>query len=69
MFENKKAKYPSLEVDLKKIRHNTNEILTLCHQQNIRVTGIMKGCNALDPVVQAFIDCGCDYLGTSRIEQ
>lgn len=69
MIEEVKPKYPILEVDLKKIRHNTKKILTLCHHQNISVTGIIKRCNALSPVIQSFIDCGCDYLGTSRIDQ
>ena len=61
--------FPCLEVSLPKLRSNAAEIVKRCGTQGISVTGIIKGCNGIPEVAQAFLDGGVADLGSSRIEQ
>lgn len=61
-------KYPCLEVDLGKLRHNINEMIGRCAKLGIRVTGVTKGCNGLVEAGRAFEECGSWGLASSRLE-
>ncbi|NLD20087.1 MAG: alanine/ornithine racemase family PLP-dependent enzyme [Clostridiales bacterium] len=61
------APYPRLVVDLKKLRHNIDVVLSNCNKANISVCGAIKGFNGLPEAVKQFAEAGCSQLGTSRM--
>jgi ornithine racemase len=61
-------KYPCLEIDLGKLRHNATIIKKLCADKGIEIVGITKGFTAIPEVVQAMVDSGIKLLGDSRLE-
>ncbi len=61
-------KYPLLEINLSKISNNIKEIKKLAETYNIKVTGVIKGINALEPVINQFIKNDCFSLASSRLE-
>jgi ornithine racemase len=61
-------KYPCLEFDLGKIRHNATTIQKLCSVKGIKIVGITKGFSAIPEIVQTMIDSGIKLLGDSRLE-
>ena len=63
------ARYPQLEVDLKKFRHNIDSMVKLCQEQGIEVAGVIKGFHAIPEMVKEFDNSNCKYIATSRMEQ
>lgn len=61
--------YPQLHVDLKKFRHNIDEIVSRCNNSGINVTGVIKGFHGIPEMVREFDDSACISIGSSRIEQ
>jgi predicted amino acid racemase len=61
--------YPRVTVDLKKFRHNIDQIKSRCAAQGVNLTGVIKGCSGIPACAKAFEDAGCQYIGTSRLEQ
>lgn len=61
--------YPRVTVDLKKLRHNVDEILKRCRERGIEVAGVIKGCTGLPECAQVFADGGCSFVASSRLEQ
>lgn len=61
-------KYPALEVNLKAVRHNTEILASLLSRNDISLTGVVKGFNALPKVVDQFVEGGCRHLASSRLE-
>ena len=61
-------KYPCLEIDLGRVRHNASVINKLCTGKKIEIIGIIKGFNAIPEIVQAMIGSGIKFLGASRLE-
>jgi predicted amino acid racemase len=60
--------YPTLVVDLNKFRHNGEQIVKRCAAAGIKVTGVVKGHNALPPALRLYGEAGCYGLGSSRLE-
>ena len=60
--------YPRLIIDLKKIERNVNEITTKCTDKSIKVAGVTKVFCADEPIVDAYIGGGVDYLADSRVQ-
>ncbi|WP_168198379.1 alanine racemase [Crassaminicella thermophila] len=71
MFQNTKEnlKYPIMQIDLKKIYENVKYMVDMCNQNGISVAGVVKGFNGLPQVVDQFVNAGCKYIATSRMEQ
>lgn len=65
----KTKKYPQLQINLGKIYENTKYTVDLCSSHGISVAGVVKGFNALPRVVEQFINAGCEYIATSRMDQ
>lgn len=63
-----KKKYPCIEVDLSKITHNANEIVTQCNRNHIQVTGVTKVFCANIPIVKAMLQGGITNIADSRIQ-
>lgn len=61
--------YPLLEVNLTKVYENAKYTVDLCNSVGINVAGVVKGFNALPPVVEEFIKAGCEYIAHSRMDQ
>lgn len=62
-------KYPLLEVNVKKLYSNTKVITSLCHDNGIKVAGIIKGFGGIVSGARAMAEGGCEQIGSSRIEQ
>lgn len=61
-------KYPRIEVDLKKITHNTKEMVKVFGELGVKIAGINKvTCGSVE-VANALIDGGVKVIGESRIE-
>ncbi len=63
------ARYPQLEVDLKKFRHNIDSVTKLCKDQGIEIAGVIKGFHAIPEMVKEFDKSSCKYIASSRMEQ
>ena len=69
MQENQLQKqYPRLVVDLKKLRHNIDEIVDRCAGCGIAATGVVKGFNGLPEILSVYKDCGTLGIASSRLE-
>ena len=62
-------RYPRVEVDLKKLRSNVENIVSRCGDIGIDVAGVIKGCNGIPEAAKQFADGGCKYIASSRLEQ
>lgn len=63
-----KIRYPELELDLKKLRHNISQVVQICTKQGISVSGVIKGFNGFPKGVKEFKDAGCQYIASPRLE-
>lgn len=61
-------KYPVVEVDLAKLRHNIKEIVRRCGENGIGIAGVVKGFNAIPGALPLYQESGCKYIATSRFE-
>ena len=62
-------KYPMLEINLKKIHENVKSMVDLCTPRGISIAGVVKGFNAITEVALQFVDGGCTYIASSRMNQ
>lgn len=62
-------RYPCLEVDINKIYNNTKIVKELCAEHGIRIAGVIKGFNAIPEASKKMVEGGCEWIGSSRIEQ
>ncbi len=61
-------KYPLLEVNLTKLEHNVRALNGICKAHKINTMAVTKCFCALDPMVEAIVAGGVDFLADSRIE-
>jgi predicted amino acid racemase len=61
--------YPAVIADLKKLRDNIDQIKSRCAEQGVNITGVVKGFTGIPECVKVFEDAGCQYIGSSRLEQ
>jgi predicted amino acid racemase len=61
--------YPQVTVDLKKLRENIDQIKSRCAERGVALTGVIKGFSGIPACAKVFADAGCQYIGTSRLEQ
>lgn len=62
-------RYPRLVCDLSRLEQNVKEVTRRCHDEGIRVAGVVKGVNGLEPMAERFVRGGCDQLASSRLSQ
>jgi predicted amino acid racemase len=61
-------KNPRIEIDLNKIKHNTEYIVSECRKVGISVMGVTKAfCGDVD-IASAMVDGGVSFLADSRLE-
>lgn len=61
--------YPRVEMDLKKLRHNIDQVVSLCNKQGVGVAGVVKGFSGIPDGIKQFDESDCAHIGTSRMEQ
>ncbi|MDD2215275.1 MAG: alanine/ornithine racemase family PLP-dependent enzyme [Eubacteriales bacterium] len=61
-------KYPVVEVDLKKLRQNIDEIVRRCKEKGIDVAGVVKGFNGISQTLKLYGELECSYIASSRLE-
>ncbi|WP_422444444.1 alanine/ornithine racemase family PLP-dependent enzyme [Thermoanaerobacterium sp. DL9XJH110] len=61
-------KYPRVEIDIAKIRHNARYVVDYCGKNGIEVMAVTKGVCAFLPVVKAMLEGGVRKLGDSRLQ-
>lgn len=60
-------RYPSLEINLDKIRSNASAIVSACAEHNIAVAGVVKGVCGSPKTAKAMLAGGVRQIGDSRI--
>ncbi len=60
--------YPRININLSKIKFNTEAMVRQCHQLNIEVAGVTKLFCGNPQIAEVYIDSGVDLLADSRIE-
>ena len=63
------SEYPRLRVDLKKFRHNVDEMTKLCEANGISVAGVIKGYSGIPECTIEFERGGVSFIASSRLEQ
>lgn len=59
---------PRVEVDLYKLKHNSECIVEMCKKNNINVMGVTKVFCAIPQIAEAMVAGGVTFLADSRIE-
>lgn len=62
-------RFPNLEIDLSKLKHNIDQIVAKCGERGIQVAGVIKGFNGITEMTKVYNQTGCSSIATSRIEQ
>ncbi len=60
--------YPMIEIDLEKIKHNTEVLVDIARQNHIDIAGVTKVFCALPEIAQAIVEGGVSMLADSRLE-
>jgi predicted amino acid racemase len=60
--------YPKLEINLDKIKHNVEVVVSLCKKNHIQVAGVTKVFCGHPKIARAYVDGGVSFLADSRIE-
>lgn len=61
-------RYPNLEIDLKKLRHNIEKVVERCGERGITVAGVIKGFNGIAEMTKVYEGSGVSSIASSRIE-
>jgi predicted amino acid racemase len=61
--------YPRVEINLKKLRSNIDQMVSRCEAQGIDVAGVIKGCTGIPQCAKQFEEGGCKFIASSRLEQ
>jgi predicted amino acid racemase len=61
--------YPRVEINLKKLRSNIDQMVSRCNAQGIDVAGVIKGCTGIPQCAKQFEEGGCKFIASSRLEQ
>jgi predicted amino acid racemase len=68
-MNNSEARYPMVELDLKKFRNNIDQAVKRCGDLGIGLAGVIKGFNGIAEGARQFADAGVDFIASSRLEQ
>ena len=61
--------YPRLEIDMKKLKSNVNNVLEVAEKNNIEIVGVVKAVNGIREIVEVLIECGIKTIASSRLSQ
>lgn len=68
-MSNSEARYPMVELDLKKFRNNVDQAVKRCGELGIGVAGVIKGFTGIPEGAKQFAEAGVDFIASSRLEQ
>lgn len=68
-MKNLETRFPQVEIDLKKLKHNIDQAVQICGKQGIRLAGVIKGFTGIPEAAKQFADAGCEFIASSRLEQ
>lgn len=68
-MSNSEARYPLVELDLKKLRNNIDQAVERCGKLGIGLAGVIKGFTGIPEGAKQFAEAGVDFIGSSRLEQ
>ncbi|WP_130861104.1 alanine racemase [Bacilliculturomica massiliensis] len=63
------TRYPVLEIDLKKLRQNAEEVVKRCGAAGIQVAGVIKGFSGFPQAAEQLELGGCSQIASSRLSQ
>ena len=63
------VRYPMVELDLKKLRNNVDQVMKRCGELGISLAGVIKGFTGIPEGAQQFAEAGADFIASSRLEQ
>jgi predicted amino acid racemase len=61
--------YPILEIHMAKVNENIKNVHKLCREQGVALTGVVKGCHAMQEVADLFAKDKYHSIGSSRMSQ
>lgn len=61
--------YPLLQINQKKIYENARIIVEKCKENGISISGVIKGFNGINSIVEEFVRAGCTQIASSRSEK
>jgi predicted amino acid racemase len=67
-MSNLAKKYPCVEINLSKLRHNINEVVNICKSKGINVAGVIKGFNGVRETLSLYQNSECTSIASSRLE-
>lgn len=68
-MSNSEARYPMVELDLKKFRNNVDQAVKRCGDLGIGLAGVIKGFTGIQEGAKQFAEAGVDFIASSRLEQ
>lgn len=63
------ARYPRVEIDLAKLKHNVSTAVEKCGGYGIQIAGVIKGATGIPEVAKAYDEGGAAFIASSRLEQ
>lgn len=60
--------YPRVEISLGKIRHNAENIISLCNKEDINVAAVTKVFCGIPEIAKVLVESGATMIADSRIE-
>lgn len=67
MMKRNDKTYPLMELSLSKLRKNIDVINGICKKKNIKIAGVIKGCDGELSVINTMVAAGIDIIASSRI--
>jgi len=68
-MSNNEARFPMVELDLKKFRNNIDQAVKRCGELGIGLAGVIKGFTGIPEGAKQFAEAGVDFIASSRLEQ
>lgn len=62
-------RYPRVEINLKYLKENVEQIVKRCGEYGIDIAGVIKGTTGIPECAQAYVDGGAKFIASSRLEQ
>lgn len=62
-------KYPLLQINTNKIYENARIIVEKCREKGVSISGVIKGFNGINCIVEEFVRAGCAQIASSRSEK
>ena len=65
----KEQRLPRVEINLKYLRENVDQIVKRCKDEGVEIAGVIKGTTGIPECAKQFADAGVKFIASSRLEQ